>query len=391
MPSNKQSMMKKVNLLLLLLFCGVALIAQAEQKLTYVCAPCGCEHDEHIFQEPGICPSCNMSLVDSRYDFAKMREINRKNRRDVAILVFPGVQIIDYTGPYEVFGQAGFNVFLVAEKDTMIRTAMGMQIVPHYTLENHPEADIIVIPGGGVGRAMNSEAVLSWIKSTEKEAESVMSVCNGAYILANTGLLDNKKATTFASLIPGLRETAPKTEVVEDMRFVDNGKIITTAGLSSGLDGSLHVVGKILGLGRAQMIATNLEYDWDIEGNYVRAALADQKVDNIFDEIKIAYPERKITTYEGDENEWTIRWAVKDQQAPTHLVAKIDAEIARKTDWRHKDGKKGKNGSSSKWYFTDEAQVPWYLYVQVERMEEDELAISYHLEKIESKAKKVMK
>ncbi|MBX2871112.1 MAG: DJ-1/PfpI family protein [Saprospiraceae bacterium] len=381
--------MKKVNLLLLLLFSTLALTAQHGQKVTYVCPPCGCEHDGELFEESGTCASCSMTLVDSRYDFAKMREIARKNRKQVAILVFPGVQIIDYTGPYEVFGQAGFNVFLVAEADTMFRTAMGMQVVPHYTLADHPKADVIVIPGGGVTRAKNSKAVLSWIKDTEKEAASVMSVCNGAYILANTGLLDGKKATTFASLIPGLRKAAPKTEVVEDMRFVDNGKIITTAGLSSGLDGSLHLVAKMLGLGRAQMIATNLEYDWDVEGNYVRAALADQKVDDIFDEIKIAYPERKITVYEGDEDQWTIKWAVEAGQQPAELVARFNAEISRKTAWKHKDSKKGENGSTSKWFFTDEESKPWVLYVQVEQKTEEELEITYHLERTKGSGKKV--
>ncbi len=382
--------MKKVNLLLLLLFALLTLTAQPEAKITYVCPPCGCDHDDEIFEEPGTCPSCSMPLVDSRYDFAKMRGIAKKSRKDVAILVFPGVQIIDYTGPYEVFGQAGFNVFLVAESDTLMHTAMGMQVVPHYTLEDHPKADVIVIPGGGVGRTKNSKAVLSWIKRTEKEAESVMSVCNGAYILANTGLLDNKKATTFASLIPGLRKAAPKTEIVEDMRFVDNGKIITTAGLSSGLDGSLHLVAKMLGLGRAQMIATNLEYNWDIEGNYVRAALADRTVSGIFDEVKIAYPERTITAYEGDENQWTIKWAVEAGQEPADLVAKIDAEIARKKNWKHKDRKNEENRSSSKWYLTDDDLEPWVLYVQVEQRTEEELSITYHLERVNLKAKKSM-
>lgn len=382
--------MKKVNLLLLLLSFVLTMMAQSAEKITYKCPPCGCAEDDHQFEEPGICPSCSMSLVDSRYDFEKMREIARKNRKEVAILVFPGVQIIDYTGPYEVFGQAGFHVFLVAEADTVLRTAMGMQVVPHHTLANSPKADILVIPGGGVSQAMESEAVLNWIKKMEPEAESVMSVCNGAYILANTGLLDNKKATTFASLIPGLREVAPKTEVVEDMRFVDNGKVITTAGLSSGLDGSLHLVAKLLGLGRAQMIATNLEYDWDVEGNYVRAALADRKVGNIYDVIRITYPERTITAYEGDENQWTVKWAVEGPQQPEALVAEIDAEIARKQDWRNKGRKQGSNGASSNWYLLDEEKQPWHLLVQVQQVGENALEIMYHLERTNKRGGKAL-
>lgn len=355
--------------------------AQNLTPIQYVCPPCGCDQDGKHFDEASTCSSCGMALVDSRYDFQKMREVSQKNRRDVAILVFPGVQIIDYTGPYEVFGQAGFNVFLVAAADTMFKTAMGMQIVPHYTFKNSPKADIIVIPGGDVLQAQNNEEVLNWIKKGEQAAESVLSVCNGAYILANTGLLDNKEATTFASLIDGLRNIATKTTVVENKRFVDNGKIVTTAGLSSGLDGSLHVVAKLLGQGRAQMIATNLEYNWDIEGKYVRAALADRKIGAIYDVIKINFPDRIISKYAGDENQWTIEWNVEGNQQPTLLLAQINQEIAVKTKWEHKNLKKEEAWSSSKWYFQDEDKSQWSMLVKVIKVGTEELKLSYHLQK----------
>lgn len=375
--------MKKLMILLLFGMSTNLTVGQKLKPIEYVCAPCGCTEDGKHFDKPGTCSDCGMNLVDSRYDFQKMREVAQKNRKEVAILVFPGVQIIDYTGPYEVFGQAGYHVFLVAEVDTMIQTAMGMQIVPHYTFDNSPPADIIVIPGGNVLQAQNNSKVLDWIKKGEPNAESVMSVCNGAYILAETGLLDGKEATTFASLIDGLRNRATKTKVVEDQRFVDNGKIVTTAGLSSGLDGSLHVIAKMLGLGRAQMIATNLEYNWDIEGKYVRAALADRRVQDIHDVVKIHFPERTISSYEGDENQWTVTWEVEGNQAPIVLVAEMNQEIASKTDWQKGEGKKTVDSSSNLWYFTADDKTNWSLLVQANKVAEGKLKLLYHLEKVD--------
>ncbi len=165
-----------------------------------------------------------------------------------------GVQIIDYAGPYEVFGQAGFQTYTVAANTNLMTTVMGMKVTPSYSFENSPKPDVLVIPGGaGVNRAQNDPATIKWIQDRAKEAEHVLSVCNGAFILAKTGLLDGLSATTFYNLIDGFATAAPKTKVVRDQRYVDNGKIITTAGISSGIDGSLYVVAKMRGKAAAQL------------------------------------------------------------------------------------------------------------------------------------------
>jgi putative intracellular protease/amidase len=103
-----------------------------------------------------------------------------------------------------------------------------------------------------------------------------MSVCTGAFILAKAGLLDGLSATTVSGGIANLASAGNNIKVVYDKRYVDNGKIITTAGLSSGIDGSLYLVGKMMGKGVAQLVALGIEYDWDPEGKFVRAALADR-------------------------------------------------------------------------------------------------------------------
>jgi transcriptional regulator GlxA family with amidase domain len=183
-------------------------------------------------------------------------------RKNVAILVFEGVQIIDYTGPYEVFGQGGCNVFTVAEKADTITTAMGMMVLPRYTLSDCPAPDIVVLPGGDVDGHLDNPKIQEWIKSSAARARFVLSVCNGAFFLARTGLLDGLSATTFHGLIDELRREAPKTRVVSGQRYVDNGKIITGAGLSAGLDAALHVLEKMNGLAAAKAVAFNLEYHW---------------------------------------------------------------------------------------------------------------------------------
>ena len=155
--------------------------------------------------------------------------------RNLAILIFDGVQIIDYTGPYETFGHAYsndgpvFNIYTVSEKADAITTAMGMTVTPKYSFENAPQPSVLLVPGGGVNEQVANPKVIKWIQDKAKDAEIVMSVCNGAFILAKAGLLDGLEATTTSGLIPSLREAAPKTKVVDDRRYVDNGKIITTA------------------------------------------------------------------------------------------------------------------------------------------------------------------
>ncbi|HXV76907.1 MAG TPA: DJ-1/PfpI family protein, partial [Candidatus Polarisedimenticolaceae bacterium] len=216
---------------------AAAALADDEPPATeWVCPPCGGSCDATIHSAPGRCEQCGMQLV-------RKQEVRARN---VAILVFDGVQIIDYAGPYEVFGQAGFTVFTVSKTGEPITTAMGMRVTPTYALDQAPPAEVIVVPGGHVEDTYVDQEVLDWLRERSTHAAKVMSVCNGAFIMARAGLLDDMRATTFYGLIDDLRTFAPKVEVVADQRFVDNGKVVTTAGLSSGIDGSLHVIGEML-------------------------------------------------------------------------------------------------------------------------------------------------
>jgi putative intracellular protease/amidase/DNA-directed RNA polymerase subunit RPC12/RpoP len=230
-------------------------------KKVYVCPPCGLDCDKEMRDKPGVCPHCGMTLVEKTIE----SHASGEKPLTVAILLFDGVEIIDFSGPWEVFGAAGFEVHTVASGPGPIKTVFGEHVVPDYTLENSPKADIILIPGGSIVSAMNDARVIAWIQIRSKEARYVMSVCNGAFLLAKTGLLDGLSATTVRGGIEKLARFAPRTKVVHDQRYVDNGKLITTAGLSAGIDGAIHLVAKTLGKEAAQAVAHGLEYRWDGE------------------------------------------------------------------------------------------------------------------------------
>ena len=125
-------------------------------------------------------------------------------------------------------------------------------------------------------------------------------------------MLDGLEATTTSNLIPYLREEAPKTRVVDDRRFVDNGKIITAAGLSSGIDGSLHVIERLFGSGTAQMAALGMEYNWDPDSKFVRAALADKYMRFNY-EVRVSEGGWQPLSREGNTDQWENRWSSVDR------------------------------------------------------------------------------
>src|SRR5262249_20748005 len=160
-----------------------------------------------------------------------------------------------------------------AASKSPVTTAMGMTVVPKYTLDDAPEPDILLVPGGDIHEPLASAATLRWIVDRSARTRHTLSVCNGAFILAHAGLLDGLSATTTYHLLGKLQKEFPKTKVVRDQRFVDNGRIITSGGLSSGIDGALHVVSKVRGLGVAQETALGIEYDWRPGSGFARGAL----------------------------------------------------------------------------------------------------------------------
>ena len=199
--------------------------------------------------------------------------------RIVAIFLFDEVEVLDFAGPYEVFSVAGlrtlpqkpFDVFTVAEKPSIV-ARNGLKVTTDYTFENMPKADIVLLPGGGgytpdgvafgSRREMNNPVVLEWVKKQATQVELLLSVCTGALILGQAGLLNGLKATTHFMALDSLRAISAEIEVVEKVRYVDNGTVILSAGVSAGIDMSYYVVSKLLGSEIATEAARYAQYDY---------------------------------------------------------------------------------------------------------------------------------
>lgn len=358
---------------------------QDAAKKEYVCPPCGCSKDSQVFGQPGYCPACAMALVEKGEAAQAHQRPPQAERKKVAILIFDGVQIIDYTGPYEVFGQAGFQVFTVATSTNPITTAMGMTVVPKYSLDEAPKADVLVIPGGGVNRAQDDPAVIKWIQDKAADAEQVLTVCNGAFILARTGLLDGLSATTFYNLIDGFSTVAPKTKVVSDQRYVDNGKIITTAGISSGIDGSLYVVSKMRGKAVAQMVALNMEYNWQPDSKYARASFADKHLRKLFsNRLLFAVPagaDLKVLSTAGGPDKWEATWEVQGKTSAEDVIRMLNDKLAIDGKWTLQNAGRPTGEAQSAWRFTDEKGGPWrgLLTVQPSAAEKEKLTVTLRI------------
>jgi transcriptional regulator GlxA family with amidase domain len=203
----------------------------------------------------------------------------------VGILLFPDVEILDYFGPFHVFSRAAlpplteggperwlFNVIGIAETADLITCragpslggqGRGLLVQPQATLHDHPPLDIVVVPGGpGTWPVHENLVVLAWIAAQHRAGALTTSVCTGALLLGAVGLLDGKRATTHWLFTEHLRQRQPETEVLNDTRVVDNGQIVTSAGVSAGIDMALHIVARLHGEEIASRTARFMEYDW---------------------------------------------------------------------------------------------------------------------------------
>ena len=186
--------------------------------------------------------------------------------RNVAIVVYSGVELLDFAGPGEVFsatradGRRAFNVYTVSDRLKPIMSQGFVRVTPTYTYDECPEPDIVVLPGGGV--PMQSESLRAFLARCAEESEVVMSVCNGASLLAAMGLLDGLDVTTHRGSLDMVQMLAPTAKVLENRRFVDNGRVLTSGGVSAGIDGALYLVSRLHGEETAYAVARYMEYDW---------------------------------------------------------------------------------------------------------------------------------
>ena len=194
----------------------------------------------------------------------------------VAILIFDDVEVLDFCGPFEVLSTARlagttndearlFEVVTIAEEARTIRCRGGLLVQPHHTIAAHPVLDILVVPGGwGTRRERRNDRLLDWIVDQDRSTKITASVCTGAFLLAERGLLDGRRATTHWASIAWMRQQYPDVLMVEDERVVDAGHIVTSAGVSAGIDMALHLVARLHDRETAGWTARRMEYDWTL-------------------------------------------------------------------------------------------------------------------------------
>ena len=194
---------------------------------------------------------------------------------NVGIYVFDEAEVMDFAGPYEVFSTASrahqrlhpeaerlVEVFLIGEAETSYLTRGGLRVLPPCSIKTHPDIDILVIPGGVISDQVNKADVVAWVRQQAARSQITASVCTGAFILAAAGLLDGLHVTTHWEDIDDLKKSFPQLNVQGSVRYIDSGRVITSAGVSAGIDMSLHIVSRVFGEQLAYKTARQMEYTW---------------------------------------------------------------------------------------------------------------------------------
>lgn len=189
---------------------------------------------------------------------------------NLGIYIYGNAEVLDFSGPFEVFSTAnrflneadGFKVCLIAERSAPVIARGGFSVNPHFNFDNHPELDVLVVVGGIHTEELQKSRVLDWIKKVAGNAKLVASVCTGAFILAEAGVLTNQTVTTHWQDIDDLGKAYPRLTVVDAKRWVDQDKFVTSGGISAGIDMSLHLVSRLADMGVAKKTAKQMEFDW---------------------------------------------------------------------------------------------------------------------------------
>ena len=191
---------------------------------------------------------------------------------NVGIFVYDDVEVLDFAGPFQVFTTAQrvalpdrpFATFTVAAGNE-VQARGGLPIVPSYLFGREPHIDVLIVPGGVVTDELAKPAVIEWIAARAAEAKLTASVCTGAFLLAKAGVLDGRKATTHWEDIDDFRKSFPGIPVDADARWVEQGNVVTSAGISAGIDMSLHLVERLAGEPLAHRTARQMDYRWQRE------------------------------------------------------------------------------------------------------------------------------
>lgn len=190
---------------------------------------------------------------------------------NIGIYIYENAEVLDFSDPYEVFTTANrvnpngqdFNVFLIAEQTTPVTARAGYRVFPHYSIENHPKLDVLIVVGGVHIAEMYKDQVLEWLKTQEKKVPFITSVCTGAFILAQAGIFTQHSVATHWEDVVDLKQEFPNLKVQENVRWVKDGNRISSGGISAGIDMSLFIVSELWGMDIAEATAKQMEFRWE--------------------------------------------------------------------------------------------------------------------------------
>jgi len=190
---------------------------------------------------------------------------------NIGIYIYDEAEVLDFSGPFEVFTTASrvcdenikpFEVFLISETGNVVTARAGYKVIPNYGFHNHPKIDVLIVVGGVHTHELEKSEVIEWIDLQSKKVSMVASVCTGAFLLAKAKVLKKHKVTTHWEDIDDLNKMFPELTIVKNVRWVDEGDVITSGGISAGIDMCLHLVGKLHSLSLAENTAKQMEFMW---------------------------------------------------------------------------------------------------------------------------------
>lgn len=187
---------------------------------------------------------------------------------NIGIYIYQNAEVLDYSGPFEVFSTANRfltdknHVFLIGQSSEVINTRGGFNVMPHYTIENHPPLDLLIVVGGIHDEEMKKPAVIKWISTQNNKIQYIASVCTGAFLLAEAGVLTGLEVTTHWEDIQALDDSYPELTVTKNVSWVEQGRVTTSGGISAGIDMSLHLVEKLFSHDIALKTAKQMEFRW---------------------------------------------------------------------------------------------------------------------------------
>ncbi len=279
----------------------------------------------------------------------------------VGILVFPGCQSIDVHGPYDMVVGAHLNVVLVGESAGSISSNSGLTLTPDCTFETCPKLDALVVPGGYVLTREDEDApLIAWLRARAKDTKHVLSVCNGAFLLALAGSLEGKSVTTTHGLLELLPRMAKTAKVVTDQRVVEDGNLISTGSGTAGIDGALLLLERLAGHGKAQETAAAEEYAWQPGTGYITGAVGARFLNKAL-MGGIALPpgaNAETTEFSGGTHDWTKGWRITGTGLTREAILKAcDARLS--ASWTKVNAGVDAGDSRGHWTFTDERGAAW--------------------------------